>query len=191
MSRPEHFPSHQSASASASVWTHCGPAQGAPSGRSQRRSFAGISLGLEPLTLCRRAEGRRFDSPNVANSPSRGSERRPPPQASWRSAETFCSRPPVSSPGAGRAPSTGTSKRGLALCRRDLSAGHSHGIPALSRGVRRDRFVAKAVTLAGGRWRDRFPREQSRCERQSTRLLVVHRDSHADAGERFRLHGKQ
>jgi hypothetical protein len=29
----------------------------------------------------------------------------------------------------------------------------------------------------GWRWRDRFPQEQSRCERQATRLLLVHRSS--------------
>jgi hypothetical protein len=33
------------------------------------RPFAGISLGLEPLTFCRCAEGREFDSPNVAQPP--------------------------------------------------------------------------------------------------------------------------
>jgi hypothetical protein len=39
---------------------------------------------------------------------------------------------------------------------------------------------------AGRRWRDRSPQEQSRCERQSTRLPLVHSRSHGGLRRRYR-----
>jgi hypothetical protein len=52
-----------------------------------------------------------------------------------------------------------------------------HGIPALSRGVMAQLLCGPSRDAPGWSWRDRFPQEQSRCERQATRLLLVHRSS--------------